>query len=164
MSSAAAPLQIDRVRNTHFIGDVQIGSLDGLVADRVPVSASRPVCIGALIANCTIGNGTRIANVGVHLANYDIGVGVSIEDIGTLETRPGATFGNGVEIEVLNEGGGRELILFNTLSAQVAHLMCLHRYRPEMVARLRQWPVPRRPESPSDRGQIGARRPDRVGR
>ena len=34
-----------------------------------------------------------------------------IENVGTLETRPGAKFGNGVEIEVLNEGGGREVVL-----------------------------------------------------
>jgi hypothetical protein len=151
---ATALLQVDRVRNTHFVGDVQIGSLDGVVAGGAGIDKPAGL-FNALIANCTIGNGTRIANVGVHLANYDIGEGVSIEDVGTLETRTGATFGNGVEIEVLNEGGGRELILFNTLSAQVAHLTCLHRYRPEMVARLTQLARDAAARVASDRGQIG---------
>ncbi len=55
-----------------------------------------------------------------------------------LETLDEATFGNGVEVEVLNEGGGREVTLFNDLSSQFAHLLCLHRYRPRLIGRLEQ--------------------------
>jgi len=53
-----------------------------------------------------------------------------------MATTPDATFGNGVEIEPLNEGGGREVALFNRLDSQFAHLLCVHRYRPKLTATL----------------------------
>ena len=37
-------------------------------------------------------------------------------------------FGNGVKIEILNEGGGRELPIFDKLSAQVAYMMVTYRH------------------------------------
>jgi len=92
----------------------------------------------ACLRDCVVGNHVRIANVGVRVANYQIGDGAVIENVGTLQTRTGAKFGNGAEIEVLNEGGGREVVLFDELSSQFAYLLCLHRYRPQLIARLRE--------------------------
>ncbi len=111
-----------RVRRTRLVGAIRLGR-DTEIDN-------------ATLGDCTVGCGVRITNVGVRIANYDIGDGACIEDVGLLETRPGATFGNGVDVEVLNEGGGREVILFNELSAQFAHLMCLHRYRPKLIDKL----------------------------
>ena len=48
------------------------------------------------------------------------------------------SFGNGVEVAVLNEIGGREVPVFDRLSAQTAYVMALYRYRPEMVSKLRE--------------------------
>jgi hypothetical protein len=45
-----------------------------------------------------------------------------------------STFGNGVEVEVLNEGGGRELKIFERLSAQIAYLAVCYRHRDKLVA------------------------------
>ncbi|GAH48502.1 unnamed protein product, partial [marine sediment metagenome] len=45
-------------------------------------------------------------------------------------------FGNGTRIHVLNEAGGRPLILFDRLSAQIAYLLVLYRYQPELIDRL----------------------------
>ena len=60
------------VLNTTFLGAVQIGSLSGSVAG--PGGLEKPCGIyNATLLNCTIGDGTRIANIGVHLANYNIG-------------------------------------------------------------------------------------------
>ncbi len=39
-----------------------------------------------------------------------------------------STFGNGTEIEVLNEGGGRELPIFDRLSSQIGYLTVLYRH------------------------------------
>ena len=126
---------IPRIIDTHFGGQVRLGALTGVTRTSPPKPAGLQ---HAYLIDCVVGNHVRIVNVGVHIANYQIGDGAVIENVGTLETRTGAKFGNGVEIEVLNEGGGREVILFDELSSQFAYLLCLHRYRPRLIARLRE--------------------------
>lgn len=117
-----------RVRRVHFEGKVRIGS--------VATDATGYGLCDANICDCMIGRDVRIARVGVRIANYAIGDGAVVEDVGLVETRCGATFGNGVRIPVLNEGGGRQIVIFNELSSQFAHLACLHRYRPALIKKL----------------------------
>ena len=124
------------VRNAHFSGHVEIGR----ITDKVKSGHGLEKACGiynADIADCTIGDNTRIANIGVHIANYDIADNVCIEDVSLMQTNRDATFGNGVEVAVLNEAGGREVILFNELSVQFAYLMCLHRHRPKLIEKLK---------------------------
>ena len=142
-----------RLRNARFAGRVRIGRQTGSAAAG---GMEMPAGIeNASVIHCTIGRDVRIANVGVHLANCAIGDGACIEDVGAIETRPGATFGNGVEVEVLNEGGGREVILFNELSSQFAHLLCLHRYRSDLSEKLAAMARDRAEQVGSDVGSIG---------
>lgn len=142
-----------RVKRVDFVGQVRIGGLTGVV---ISDGIEKPAGLSnATIINCSLGHDVRVANVRVHLANYDIGANTCIEDAGTLATNPGATFGNGVAVDVLNEGGGREVILFNELSAQFAHLMCLHRFHPALVERLREIAEAYTAGQRSDRGAIG---------
>jgi hypothetical protein len=144
----------ERVKEAVFIGPVNIGrftknvkSADGL---------EKPAGIyNATIANCVIGNNSRIANVGVHIANYEIGQGACIENVGTMATRPGAAFGNGVKVAVLNEAGGREVILFDEISVQFAYLMCMHRYRPRLIEKLFEIAKKEADKVRADRGKIG---------
>ncbi len=148
------------VRNAQFLGDVRIGANGGTVAGDGAIQ--KPCGIyQALVSNCTIGDRARIANVGLHIANYDIGDGACIENAGRIETRPGATFGNGVEVEVLNEAGGREVVLFDRLDSQFAHLVCLHRYRGELVDKLIAVAKAEAARAAAERGRIGAGCPDR---
>ncbi|MEE9212913.1 MAG: DUF4954 family protein, partial [Phycisphaeraceae bacterium] len=155
----AGGLDPARVRDTCFAGEVRLGTLTGSVA--TDAGLAKPAGIyNATIANCTIGDNVRIANVGVHLANYNIGDGACIENVGAMETRPtsgrGAAFGNGVEINLLNEAGGREVILFNELSSQFAHLICLHRYRPKLIEKLTAMARTAADRARADRGTVGA--------
>lgn len=146
--------QPERVRRSQFSGDVRIGSLAGTVETSGGVQ--KPCGIeGAYIACCTIGDGVRIANVGAHIANYDIGSGVVIEHVSTIETAPDATFGNGIEIEPVNEGGGREVVLFNRLDSQFAHLLCLHRYRTKLIERLQAIAAAEAAKAGGNQGTIG---------
>ncbi len=131
----APDFSASRVLHVQFDGNVHIGNQEGQV--QCGEGLAKPAGIyNAYVANCTIGNGVRIANIGSHLANYQIDDGACIENVGTMETCTDATFGNGVEVETLNEGGGREVTLFNELSSQFAHLQCLVRWRPELTKRL----------------------------
>jgi hypothetical protein len=124
-----------RVRGTQFFGRVHIGRFTGNV--KFAGGLEKPSGIyNATIADCSIGNDARISNIGVHIANYDIGSGACIENVGTMVTRPGASFGNGIKAAVLNEAGGREVVLFDELSAQFAYLMCIHRYRRGLIKKL----------------------------
>jgi len=150
----AQPFDAKHIRSCHFSGSIQIGPLGEPVTTSSGLTKPSGL-YNAYIANCTIGAHVRIANIGVHLANYNIGDGACIEDIGLIETRPGAMFGNGVEVEALNEAGGREVILFNELSSQFAHLICLHRYRPKLIEKLTQIAQAQAAKVKSDRGQIG---------
>jgi len=124
-----------RVRNTAFLGPVFIGSLSGSVKTAQGLEKSAGI-YNSTISNCSIADNVRISNVSVHIASYDIGPGVCIEDVATMQTNPAASFGNGIEVEVINEAGGREVILFNELSSQFAYLSCLHRYREKLMEKL----------------------------
>ena len=150
-----ADFSTGELQRVQFAGDVQIGNLDGVGRKRHGACTSRPASTMPTLPTRTIGDGVRIANIGSHIANYTIGDGVCIEDVGVMQTSPGATFGNGVEVEALNEGGGREVTLFNELSAQFAYLQCLVRWRPE-ADRTARMPWPKgRGGCRSDRGTVG---------
>lgn len=149
------PFDLARLHDVCFEGRVRIGSLAGTVTSAPGLD--RPCGIQeATLVNCAIGDGVRIANVGSHIANYHIGDGVCIEDVGVVQTNPGAMFGNGVEVEVLNEAGGREVALFNALSSQFAHLLCMHRYRPKLIEKLQAFAKAQADSVRSDTGTIGA--------
>ena len=156
-----------RVRNTQFLGRVRIGRLTDNVKpaggghDRTQrcwaaEGLEKPSGIyNATIADCTIGDNTRISSIDVHIANYDIASDVCIENVATMATCPGATFGNGVEVVALNEAGGREVVIFDELSVQFAYLMCLHRYRPVLIKNLSEIARSYVEKVRCDRGKIG---------
>ncbi len=150
----ADPFDARRVQNAEFSGAVRLGSTGGTLSGEA--GTEKPCGIyHAALHNCSVGDSVRIANVGVHLANYRIGSHSLIENVGTLETRPGATFGNGVEIELVNEGGGREVVLFNRLNSQFAYLLCLHRYRTETIEKLQAIARAEAEKARADQGTIG---------
>jgi hypothetical protein len=48
------------------------------------------------------------------------------------------TFGNGLEVDVLNEGGGREVPIFDKLTAQIAYLLATYRHDLEFIGNLKK--------------------------
>lgn len=140
------------VHHAHFGGTVQIGALGGQTWG---ANSSDSLIRNARIVDCRLGNNVRIENVGVVLERYDVGDGATIENVGTLATRDNALFGNGVKVEVLNEGGGREVTLFDELSSQFAHILCLHRYRPQLIGRLQQLADQAAARARAERGRVG---------
>ena len=109
----------------------------------------------ATIHNCTIGNNVRIFNVQNYMANYDIDEDTCIENINTLLVDGSSTFGNGVKVPVMNEGGGREIPIFNQLSAQLAYILTLYRHRPHLIERLQNLIDTYAETQRSERGYIG---------
>lgn len=146
----------NRVRRVSFSGAVSIGALQGSVEVEGGVELPAELA-DAIIADCTLGDNVRISQVRGHLAHYDIGDGAVIADVGAMVTRPGATFGNGVEVETVNEGGGREVRIFSEMSSQFAYLYAMHRYRPQLIDKLEAMVDAYVDGVRSDRGRVGSR-------
>lgn len=88
--------------------------------------------------NVTVGDDCCIENVKNYIANYDIGEGTFIENVDIILTDAHSSFGNGVEVSVLNETGGCEVVIYDRLSAQTAYLMAKFRDCPDMLSSLRR--------------------------
>lgn len=88
--------------------------------------------------NVTIGDDCCIENVKNYIANYVIGDNTFIENVDIILCDGDTSFGNGVEVAVLNETGGREVMIYDRLSAQTAYIMALYRHRPALVESLKK--------------------------
>lgn len=82
-----------------------------------------------------IGNNVRLINV-ISLLNYNIEDDVLIENVLSLTVNGETSFGNGIKLNVLNEGGGRELLIYDKLSAQIAYILVTYRHDQEMIKKL----------------------------
>lgn len=145
-----------RVHNVVFAGKVVVGALAGTVSLQGGVELPAELA-DATIVDCQLGDNVRITRIRGHLANYNIGDGAVVTDVGVMATNPGATFGNGVELEAVNEGGGREVRIFNELSSQIAYLLAMHRYRPALIKKLDAMVSEAIAKVRSDRGTVGAK-------
>jgi len=126
-----------RVRSTHFSGDVRLGIFEGQVS--FPGGIERPAGISnATIHNCRIGNNVYINHVKNYIANYVIENDVIIESVDILYVEGESSFGNGTEVAVVNEAGGREIPIYDHLSAQTAYMMAFYRHRPAAIGKLRK--------------------------
>jgi hypothetical protein len=145
----------ERVRNVQFAGAVRLGRLQGRVDLEGGVQLPAALADATLV-DCVIGDDVLIARVGSHIANYTIADGAVITDIGTLVTRADASFGNGVEAETINEGGGREVALFAELSSQFAYLLAMYRHNAKLTQQLQGMVAEYARQNTHSRGTIGA--------
>ena len=126
----------DNIRYVRFSGNIRLGSFRKVF--ELPGGMKKHSGIYyATLHNVTVGDDCCIENVKNYIANYNIGRGTFIENVDIILTDGQSTFGNGVEVSILNETGGREVIIYDSLSAQAAYIMAMYRHRPEMIARLK---------------------------
>ena len=125
------------IKDTHFSGKIKLGTLGKVF--HLSGNLSKHACINrAVIHNCEIGNDVVIENINNYIANYSIGDNCFIQNIDVLFTDGKSTFGNGIEVNVLNETGGREVHINDKLSAHFAYIYSLYRHRPELISQLRK--------------------------
>lgn len=143
------------IRYTRFSGDIRIGAFN------------KEFCLAGgmkkhsglyhtTLHNVTVGDDCCIENVKNYIANYEIGSDTFIENVDIILTDGVSSFGNGVEVAVLNETGGREVMIYDGLTAQIAYVMALYRHRPELIARLRCMIMSYVESVRSDIGHIGS--------
>lgn len=106
--------------------------------------------------NVTVGDNCCIENVKNYIANYEIGAYTFIENVDIILVNRKSRFGNGVEVSVLNETGGREVMIHDRLSAHQAYIMALYRHRPQLIERMKALVEAYADEHASDRGTIGS--------
>lgn len=144
---------VDTIANVQFAGKIKLGSFKGKV--ELEKGISKPSGIkNCYIENCAIGDNVYLSNIG-SLVNYNVEKNVAIENVGTLAVNKKTAFGNGHEIDVLNEGGGRELPIFDQLSAQIAYLLVVYRHNKPLIEKLKSLVKKYVESKKSDVGKIG---------
>jgi len=126
----------DHVFSSRFTGDIRLGAFEGefCLAGGMKKHAG---LYHVTLHNVEVGDNCCIESVNNCIANYRIGADTFIENVDIILCDGRSTFGNGVEVSVLNETGGREVMIYDRLSAQQAYVMALYRHRPELIDRMR---------------------------
>ncbi len=146
--------QASYIDNVRFSGDMRLGvferefELPGGLMVHSGISH-------ATLHNCIVGNNVRIYNVHNYIANYEIGCDTCIENVNAILVDGMSSFGNGVKVAVMNEGGGREIPIFDGLSAHLAYVLTLYRHRPRLIANLQKMIDDYAKKQASAMGKIG---------
>ena len=127
----------DNIQNCKFSGYIRLNSFNGTVKLVGGITFKTGI-YNAWLHNCEVGRNALIHNVRSYIANYKIEEGVVIHNITTMAVDGESTFGNGVQVEAINEGGGRDIPIYDYLSAHVAYIMSLYRHRPKLVQALKR--------------------------
>lgn len=142
------------IHNTRFSGVVKLGvfeeefTLSGGIQKHSGISNST-------LHNVTIGDNCCIENIKNYIANYIIGNNTFIENVDIILVDGKSKFGNGTEVAVLNETGGREVYIHDRLSAHQAYIMALYRHCPQLICQMKSIIFKYAEENASDVGTIG---------
>ena len=145
----------DNIQNCKFSGYIRLNSFNGTVKLVGGITFKTGI-YNAWLHNCEVGRNALIHNVRSYIANYKIEEGVVIHNITTMAVDGESTFGNGVQVEAINEGGGRDIPIYDYLSAHVAYIMSLYRHRPKLVQALKRMVYDYTSFVKSTEGVIGA--------
>jgi len=114
----AAAFDAQRLAQCRLSGSVVLGRFEG-AAEIEPGLAFPTGLYNSCIHDCTIGDNVLVKDVGM-LANYVIKPGARVCNNALMVTRTGASFGNGIELPIAIETGGREVRSFAELNISVA--------------------------------------------
>ena len=127
--------KVEYIRRVRFSGTVRLGRFEREF--ELPGGLRKHAGIyDATLHNVTVGDDCLIENVSNYIANYEIGHDSVLENVDLVVTEGPCRFGNGVPVSVMNETGGREVLIYDRLSAQVAYVMAMYRHRPELIKAL----------------------------
>ncbi len=152
--SVAVDFEVATVRDVAFSGRCRLGAFRKAFA--LPGGVRKPAGIyHATLHNVTVGDDCRLSNIRSYVANYDIGADTHIGNVDKVYVEGETSFGNGVEVSVLNETGGREVTIHAALTAHEAYLEAMYRHRPRLIAALKLFAKKNSEACRSARGTIG---------
>lgn len=121
----------ENVHRTKFYGDIRLmGNSSQLLVDGViPMNCG---VYDSVLNNCEVGKDSLIERVSL-LSNYQISPNCIIRDVQKLAVEGETWFGNGVEVAVMDETGGRKIPIYNRLSAVLAYIAVFYRYNTDII-------------------------------
>ncbi len=125
----------DYVRRVSFRGDIRIGAFNREFSQPGGYTVHSGL-YDCRLFNVTIGDDCYIDRVHNYIANYDIEHDVFIENTNLVVVDGETTFGNGVRVAVMNEGGGRMVPIYDRLSAQMAYVITLYRHNEQLIDKI----------------------------
>ncbi len=121
--------------NVHFSGKVFLGKYDKVFELAGGVKKHSGV-FNCHLHNCTIGNDVFVDKIHNYIANYEIADGAYLENVDLIVTESSSTFGNGVSVATMIESGGREMPMYDNLSAPIAYMMVFYRHNQALIEQL----------------------------
>ena len=153
--TSAKELDASRFQCVNFLGAARLGTFDKDIS--LPGDVQKPSGIRfASLNNVTVGDNCLIESVSNYISNYDIGEETLIENVDLMYVEGDCAFGNGVEVSVMNETGGREVRIYERLSAQVAYILTMYRHRPGVISCLNNLADKYAAQKKSRTGRIGS--------
>lgn len=128
--------RLDFIHNVHFHGWNKIGLLQSEHHLSGGISFHSGI-YNATLHQTIIGNNVLILNNSGYISNYEIEDDCVLIDTCIVSTENPTSFGQGTEIAVLNETGGREIIIHDKLSSHEAYLQAMYRHDSSLINRLR---------------------------
>ena len=108
------------VCNVTFSGQIKLGAFKK-VFSLVGGIKKHSGIFHATLHNVVVGDDCMIEHIRNYIANYVIGKGTYLENVTDIITYGETSFGNGIKVKVLNETGGREVVIHNNLSSHEAY-------------------------------------------
>lgn len=142
------------IKHVHFDGVVRLGRFERQHTLPGGVSHASGV-YNATLHNCTVDNDVLIKDIHSYIANYDIEDGVVIINCNRIVVTGQTTFGNGTRVSVLSEVGGREVPIYECLSAHLAYIIALYRHHISAVDYIVEAIMTYAQRRQSERGRIG---------
>lgn len=142
------------VKNALFSGNVKLGIFEKCFELEGGLKKHSGI-FKANIHNCEIGDNVLIENIHDYIANYIIEEDSFIQNINTLVVNGKSSFGNGTKVSVLDETGGREVMIYDYLSSHFAYIYALYRYKKPLISRLQKIVEDYTLSVTSDMGTIG---------
>ncbi len=127
----------EHISEVEFSGNIRLGRFDKtfILAGGLPTHSG---ISKARLHNVTVDDDVCIREIHNYIANYHIGHDTYIENTNVIVVDEPSTFGNGVRVPVMNEGGGREIPIFDGLSAHLAYILALYRYNHAVIDNLQK--------------------------
>ena len=117
----------DYIRNVQFSGNCRLGTYHSTIEQPGGVVLHSGI-FNVHLHNVSVGNDCYLHNIKNYIANYDIADRVIIENTNIVVVDGESTFGNGVPVPVMNETGGREIVMYDNLTAQMAYILAFYRH------------------------------------
>lgn len=147
-------INVKYIRQVRFSGECRIGHFEK--AFTMPGGIHKHSGLFHVsLHNVVVGDNCCIENIKNYIANYDIEANCFIENVDIILVDGVTRFGNGVEVSVLNETGGREVTIHDQLTAQEAYMQAMYRHRPALIEKLKKFADEIGDFRQSDRGHIG---------